>query len=49
MVYQSFPSPKVKRWTIITYKYGIYELPRELSNDLRVRKLGNDKITGKCL
>ena len=26
---------------IITYKHGIYELPHELPNDLRLRILGN--------
>ena len=25
----------------ITYKHGIYELPHELSNDLKLRILGN--------
>ena len=43
MFYQIFHSPQVKRWAIITYKHGIYELPHELPNDLRfrIRKLGN--------
>ena len=27
MFYQIFLSPQVKRWEIITYKHGIYELP----------------------
>ena len=40
-VYQIFLSPQVKRWAIITYKRGIYELPHELPNDLRLRILGN--------
>ena len=35
--------------TIITYKHNIYELPRELSNNLRLRILGNEEILGKCL
>ena len=40
--YQIFLSPQVKRWEIITYKHGIYKLPHELPNDLRlVRKSGN--------
>ena len=26
---------------IITYKYGIYELPHKLPNDLRLKILGN--------
>ena len=37
MFYQIFLSPQVKRWVIITYKDGIYELP----NDLRLRILEN--------
>ena len=41
MSYEIFLSPQVKRWAIITYKYGIYELPQELPNDLRLRILGN--------
>ena len=44
MFYQIFLLPQVKRWAIITYKHGIYELPPELPNDLRLkdlRKLGN--------
>ena len=32
---------KIKRWTIITYKHGICELPHELPNDLKQRILGN--------
>ena len=28
------------RWAIITYEYGIHELPHELPNDLRFRILG---------
>ena len=39
MFYQIFLSPQVKRWAIITYKHGIYDLPRELPNDLRLRIL----------
>ena len=41
MFYQIFLSPQVKRWAIITYKHDIYELPHELPNDLKLRKLGN--------
>ena len=41
MFYQLFLSPQAKRWAIITYKHGIYELPRKLSNGLRLRILGN--------
>ena len=41
MFYQIFLSPHVKRWAIITYKHGIYELPQKLPNDLRLRTIGN--------
>ena len=33
--YQIFFSPQVKRSVIIRNKHGIYELPDELSSDLR--------------
>ena len=36
-----FVSPQVKRIVIISNKHGIYELPHELPNDLRLRILGN--------
>ena len=39
MFYQIFLSPQVKRWAIITYKHGIYELPHELPNNLRVKNI----------
>ena len=45
--YQIFLSPQMKRWTVITYKHGIYELPNELPNDLRLRKLGNIRKVSK--
>ena len=41
MSYQIFLLPQMKRCAIITYKHGIYELPHELPNDLRLRVLGN--------
>ena len=41
MFYQTFFSPKVNRYAIIIYKHGIYELPHELLNDLRLGILGN--------
>ena len=47
--YQISLSPQVKRCVIITYKHGIYELPHELPNDLRLRILKNCKIWGKRL
>ena len=41
MFYQIFISEPVKRLAIITSKHGIYGLPHELLNDLRLRILGN--------
>ena len=41
MFYQIFLLPQVNRWAIMTYKHGIYELPHELPNDLRLRILRN--------
>ena len=43
LFYQIFLSPKGKRTIVISNKHGIYEFPRELQNDLRLRKLGNTK------
>ena len=39
MFYTRFLSPEVKRWAIITYKDGIYELPHKFPNELRFRIL----------
>ena len=36
-----FVSPQVKRIVIISNKHGIYELPQELPNDVRLKPLGN--------
>ena len=47
MFYQTFLSPQVKRCAIISYKHGIYELYQELSNDLRLRIVRNQEISGK--
>ena len=49
MLYQVFLAPQVKQWVIITYKHGIYELPHELLNDVRLRILGIYEISEKCL
>ena len=49
MSYQIFLSTQVKRWAIITYKHGIYELPHELPKNLRLEILGNKEISGICL
>ena len=37
----NFFSPRVKGSMHISNKHGIYELPHELPNDLRLRILGN--------
>ena len=49
MFYQIFLSTQMKRCAIITYEHGIYDLPQELPNDLRLKILGNKGILGKCL
>ena len=36
MLYQIFFSPQVKRNMIISNKHGIYELPHELTNDVKL-------------
>ena len=41
MFYQIFLSPQAKGWAIITNKHGIYMLPHKMTNDLRLRILGN--------
>ena len=41
MFYQIVLSPQAKRWAIITYQYGVYELPPELPNDFRLMILEN--------
>ena len=50
MFYQIFLSPQVKRWAIITYKHGIYELPHELPKDLgNIRKVSNiQRMIAQC-
>ena len=47
MFYQIFFSPQVKRSPIISNKHGIYELPHELKNDIKLRILGNKEISEK--
>ena len=41
MFYRLFFSLQVKQCAIISYKNGVYELPHELPNDVRLRRLGN--------
>ena len=47
MLYRIFLSPQVKLSTIICNTQGIYKLPHELPNDLRLRILGNKKKSGE--
>ena len=37
MFYQIFFSPQVKRWAVITYKHGIFELHHKLPKDLKLK------------
>ena len=48
-LHQVLLSLEVTRCAIITYKYGIYELPHEMRNDLKLRILGNYEISGNCI
>ena len=41
MLYLNSLEPRVKRWAIITFKYGIYEVPHEMMNDWVVGGGGN--------
>ena len=47
MFYQIFVSPQVKQSAIVSNKQGVYELPHELPNDLRLWLIGNTKKSGK--
>ena len=49
MFHQIFPLAQMKRSDIVSFKHGIYELPHELPNVLRLRNLGNEEILEKCL
>ena len=40
-----FLQTQVKRIVIISNKHGAYKLPHELPNNLRLKKLGNIKIS----
>ena len=42
-LYQNLFSPQGKRSVIISYKHGVYELPHELPNDLKLMTLENRK------
>ena len=39
MFHEVFLSPKVKQIVIVSNKYGIYELPHELPNGLRLKEI----------
>ena len=41
MFYQNFLPPQVKQYPFNTYKHGMYESSHDLSNNLRLRILGN--------
>ena len=41
ILYKIFFSPQMIQSVVISDKHGIYELPRELRNNLRPRILGN--------
>ena len=45
--YQIFLSLQVKQSMIISNAQNICELPHELPNDLRLRRLGNQELSGK--
>ena len=49
MFYQTLIPPQVNRWEIITYKHGIFDLPHELLNDLKLNNVVNQEILEKCL
>ena len=44
MFYKIFLSQQMKRIVIINNKHGMYELPHEFPNDLRLRILENKEI-----
>ena len=41
ILYQIFVSRQLKRNVILSNKHGIYELPHELPNDVKLRILGD--------
>ena len=47
ILYQFIFSPQMKRRMVISNKVGIYELPHELPNNLRLRILGNEETSAK--
>ena len=49
MFYQIFLSVQVKRWASFTYKHGIYKLPHELLNKVRLWIFGDYEKSEKCL
>ena len=49
LFYQIFLLPQVKRSVIISNKHGMQELTYELTNKLKIRKLGNIRKNLKTL
>ena len=49
MFWQIFLTPQKKQQVIITYNRDIYELPPGVASELRLRILGNQKISEKFL
>ena len=47
MFYQIFLFPQVKQSKIISNKHGIYKMPHEMLNDVKLRILGNSEISIK--
>ena len=47
IIYEILFSLQAKDTVIIGNKHGIYELPHELPNDVRLRILGNEEKLGK--
>ena len=49
MFHQIVLSPNGKRWAIITYRIGIYELPDKLLIYVRLRMIEKYEISENCL
>ena len=48
MLYQIFILPQVRRYAIITYKHGIYELSHKFLNNLRLKILVHYQMSETC-
>ena len=47
MFYEIFLSPHGKRSTIVSNKHDLYKLPHKLPNNLRLKILENQEISGE--